>query len=212
MAASGRHLLVGCLAVVILGCSQTVTGNAVRAVPGLDDDSHSPVDVDTVLLEQSQMQAITGAGQDLTIIPSMDGKLPVDIDQLATLAPDECRWYFAETKTFGPEIEEFHKTTYQDPPDRALISQGAAGYRDPATARVAFDSLVGQVTACSTTAEGATYVGELASGGDSMALRSGDCGRDYRVKSVVLVEVTFCRFPPSVPDIVMTNLLAQIPG
>ena len=26
------------------------------------------------------------------------------------------------------------------------------------------------------------------------------CGRDYRLKSVVLVEVTFCAFPDSVPD------------
>jgi hypothetical protein len=41
--------------------------------------------------------------------------------------------------------------------------------------------------------------------------RPGLCGRDYRVKSVVLVEVTFCRFPGSVPDIVMTNILANVP-
>ncbi|HEX2286208.1 MAG TPA: sensor domain-containing protein, partial [Mycobacterium sp.] len=38
------------------------------------------------------------------------------------------------------------------------------------------------------------------------------CGRDYRVKNVVLVEVTACRFPDSVPDIVMTNILAKVPG
>jgi hypothetical protein len=55
------------------------------------------------------------------------------------------------------------------------------------------------------------YVGDVTSGENSLSLRAGDCGRDYRVKSVVLVEVTFCRFPPTVPDIVMTNLLAQIP-
>ena len=78
------------------------------------------------------MRAITGAGEDLTVIPSMDGKFPVDIDGLVDpAAPAECRWYFAETQTFGPEVEEFHKTTYQDPPDGALISQGAAAYRDP---------------------------------------------------------------------------------
>jgi len=28
----------------------------------------------------------------------------------------------------------------------------------------------------------------------------------------VLVEVTFCAFGPSVPDIVMTNILAKVPG
>jgi hypothetical protein len=38
------------------------------------------------------------------------------------------------------------------------------------------------------------------------------CGRDYRVKSVVLVEVTSCAFPDSVSDIVMTNILAKVPG
>jgi hypothetical protein len=158
------------------------------------------------------MQAITGAGEHLTVIPTMDGKLPVDVDQLARAVSDECRWYFAETQTFGGEVEEFHKTTYQDPPDHALISQGAAGYRDPATARRAFEALVGQVTGCESTADGAMFVGDMTSGADSLSLRTGDCGRDYRVKSVVLVEVTFCRFPPSVPDIVMTNVLAQIPN
>jgi hypothetical protein len=29
---------------------------------------------------------------------------------------------------------------------------------------------------------------------------------------VVLVEVTSCVFPGSVPDIVMTNILAKVPG
>jgi hypothetical protein len=33
----------------------------------------------------------------------------------------------------------------------------------------------------------------------------------YRVKSVVLVEVTFRHFPNSVPDIVMTNILTNVP-
>ena len=31
------------------------------------------------------------------------------------------------------------------------------------------------------------------------------------MKSVVLVEVTFCAFPDSVPDIVMANILAKVP-
>ncbi len=41
------------------------------------------VDVDEVLLDQAQIRAITGGGQDVTIIPSMDGKSPVDIEELA---------------------------------------------------------------------------------------------------------------------------------
>jgi hypothetical protein len=211
MPACARLLAVALATVALAACTHTVTGNAVRPTPGLDDASRSPVDVDSVLLKRSRMQAITGAGEHLTVIPSMDGKFPVDIDQLAGAVSEQCRWYFAETQTFGPEIEEFHKTTYQDPPDRALISQGAAGYRDEATARSAFDGLLGQVTACESTEGGSTYVGNLTAVSNAMALRTSECGRDYRLKSVVLVEVTFCRFPPSVPDIVMTNLLAQIP-
>ena len=34
---------------------------------------------------------------------------------------------------------------------------------------------------------------------------------DHHVKNVVLVEVTSCAFPDSVPDIVMTNILAKVP-
>jgi PknH-like extracellular domain len=211
MTAFVRRLALALAAVTVAACTHTVTGTAERPPPGIDDDSRSPVDVDSVLLKQSQMRAITGAGENLTVIPSMDGKQPVDIDQLARAAPAECRWYFAETQTFGQRIEEFHKTTYQDPPDGAQISQGAAGYLDGATARGAFDDLVGQVTSCASTAGGVVFVGDLTSRENSISLRTGDCGRDYRVKSAVLVEVTFCRFPPSVPEIVMTNLLAHIP-
>jgi hypothetical protein len=197
---------------LLTACTHTVTGSAVRTTPGIDDDSRSPVDVESVMLEQTQMRAITGAGEDLTVIPSMDGKFPVDIDVLANPTPAPCRWFFEETKTFGPEVEEFHKTTYQDPPDSGLISQGAAAYRDPPTARRAFDGLAGLVADCAATADGLVFVGDVTSSADSLHLRTGDCGRDYQVKSAVLVEVTFCRFSPSVPDIVMTNLLERIPS
>jgi hypothetical protein len=217
MPASTRTLVVGCVValgmVVTASCAHTVTGNAVRSAPGIDDDSRSPVDVDGVLLDQAQMRAITGAGEQLTVIPSMDGKVPVDIEPLADNAPPPCRWYFAETQTFGPDVEEFHKTTYQDPPDGALISQGAAAYRDQGTARRAFDGLVEQVGRCDSTATGPLFVGEWSATGDSVQTRTGSrCGRDYRLKAVVLVEVTFCAFPASVPDIVVTNIMAKVPG
>jgi hypothetical protein len=216
MPASARTLLVVCAVALSMAgaasCTNTVNGNGVRSVPGFDDDSRSPVDVDGVLLEQSQMRAITGAGEDLTVIPSMDGKLPVDIDQMVDAVPPPCQWYFAETQTFGPDVEEFHKTTYQDPPDGALISQGAAAYRDPGTARRAFDGLVALMDQCDSTPMGPKLVGEWTSTDDSVQSRTGNCGRDYRLKSVVLVEVTSCTFPDSVADIVLTNIMKKVPS
>ena len=210
-ASTATLLVVGCVAALTVACTATVGGAAVRSVPGIDDDSRSPVDVDGVLLEQSQMRSITGGGDDLTIIPSMDGKFPVDVDTFADVVPQKCHWLFAETETFGPEVEEFHKTTYQNPPRGALISQGAAAYRDTATAQHALADLAGRVEDCGSTTSG--YVGEWSTSAQTIRTRtSSECGRDYRLKSVVLVEVTFCAYPASVPDIVMTNVLAKIPG
>jgi hypothetical protein len=200
------------VALLAAGCTQTVGGHALRSTPGIDDDSLSPVDVEAIMLDQSQMRAITGAGEDLTIIPSMDGKIPVDIEPLTESAPPQCRWIFAETQTFGRDVEEFHKTTFQNPPDGGLISEGAAAYRDPAAARRAFDDLVTLVDGCGATPLGPMYVGDWAATTDALQTRpAGACGRDYRVKNVVLVEVTACAFPESVPDIVMTNILAKVP-
>ncbi|MBP1820438.1 sensor domain-containing protein [Mycobacterium sp. OAE908] len=209
-----RPLTVCCAAVLVAaGCAQTVGGRALRAAPEIDDGSRSPVDVETVMLDQSQMRAITGAGDDLTIIPSMDGKSPVDIDQLAKTTPPQCQWVFEETQTFGSDVEEFHKTTFQNPPRGGLISEGAAAYRDPATARRAFVGLVALADGCASTPLGAMFVGDWTASPDSLQMRPGNgCGRDYRVKGVVLVEVTSCAFPDSVPEIVLTNMLAKVPG
>jgi hypothetical protein len=213
MPVSARPLALGCAAALLAaGCTQVVDGSALRAAPGIDEDSLSPVDVETIMLDQSQMRAITGAGEDLTIIPSMDGKVPVDIDQLAETTPPQCKWIFAETQTFGPEVEEFHKTTFQNPPDGGLISEGAAAYRDRDAARRAFDDLVGLVDGCGSTTFGPMFVGNWTATADSLKTRPASaCERDYRVKYVVLVEVTSCAFPGSVSDIVMTNLLARVP-
>ncbi|MEU0494213.1 sensor domain-containing protein [Mycobacterium sp. NPDC006124] len=206
-----RSLLAVCAAALTVGCTSTVDGYAVGSAPGIEDSSRSLVDVDAVLLEQSRMRAITGGGDDLTVIPTMDGKTPVDVDVLADRVPSQCAWLFAETQTFGREVVDFHKTTYQNPPVGALISQGAAAYRDVSTARTAFDGLVGRVDACGSSTAG--YVGDWTADDDAIRTRtSSECGRDYRLKSVVLVEVTFCAYPPSVPDIVMTNVLERVPG
>ena len=150
-ATAGRLAAVCAAAMLAAGCAQTIQGTAMRAAPGIDDESQSPVDVESVMLDQAQMRAITGAGENLTIVPSMDGKIPVDVSDLMNGTPQECQWYFAETQTFGPEVEEFHKTTFQNPPDGGLISEGAAAYRDPETARHAFADLVGRVYDCGST-------------------------------------------------------------
>jgi hypothetical protein len=172
----------------------------------------SGVDVDHVLLDQNRMRAITGADEHLTIIPSMDGKSPVDVDTLADTAPRQCRFVYEDTATFGPDIAEFHKTTFQYPPRGGLISEGAAAYRDTNTAHHAFDALVATVRGCANTSAGAGYVGPWISDERSLQTRPGDCGRDYEVKSVVLMEVTFCGFPESVSTIVITNIAANVPG
>ncbi len=208
-------ILLCCAAAAMLsaGCTQTVSGSAFRTPAGLDDDSLSPVDVETIMLDRAQMQAITGAGEDLTPIPGMDGKFPMDIEPFTATTPPQCAWIFAETQTFGADVEEFHKTTYQNPPAGGLISQGAAAYRDPATAHAAFTALLQQVAECDSITLGTMFVGNWAATDESVEIRTGgSCGRDYRLKYVVLVEVTFCSFPDSVADVMMTNILAAVPG
>ena len=211
--AAGRLAAICAAALMAAGCAHTVAGTATRTAPEIDEDSRSPVDVESVMLDQAQMRAITGAGDALTIVPSMDGKSPVDVSDLMNGTPQECQWYFAETQTFGSEVEEFHKTTFQNPPDGGLISEGAAAYRDQETARHAFADLVGRVYDCGSTELGSTFIGEWNADADTLTMRSpGSCGRDYRIKNVVLVEVSFCAFPDSVPGIVMTNIMAKVPG
>ncbi|WP_370329577.1 sensor domain-containing protein [Mycolicibacterium hippocampi] len=212
MTARLRASALCAVVLLVAGCAHTVDGTAVRSVPGIDEDSRSPVDVDVVLLKRAQMQAVTGAGDDLTAIPGMDSKVPVDIDVMFESVPPQCQWVFAESQIFGTEGEEFRKSTFQNPPRGGLISQAAAGYRDSAAAQRAFDGLVERIGGCDATDSGPAIVGAVTTTEDSVATRPGNCGRDYRVKSVVLVEVTFCAFPDSVPDIVMSNILANVPG
>ncbi len=202
-----------CVAAVLLtGCTRWADGVPLRALS--EPPYHPPgiVDVDHVMLTQAQMQAITGGGQDVTVIPTMDGKSMVDVESLAESVPRDCRFVFAETDTFGTDVEDFHKTSFQYPSRRALISQGAAAYRDGVTAQHAFNTLSTAVHRCAEESMGASLVGDVDGTVDSLRTRPGRCGRDYRLKTSVLVEVTFCAFPESVPEIVMTNILNKIPG
>jgi hypothetical protein len=208
-----RAGLVCCAAALLLtGCTQWVDGTPLPAASEPPLRPPGIVDVDQVLLTQAQMQAITGGGPDLTIIPSMDGKFPVDVEQLAESVPRDCRFIFAETDTFGADVEDFHKTSFQHPARRALISEGAAAYRDDAAARQAFNMLSTTAHRCAAGPMGSYLVGEVDTDTDSLHTRPGRCGRDYRLKSSVLVEVTFCAFPESVPEIVMANIVSRIPG
>ncbi|MCX2933957.1 sensor domain-containing protein [Mycobacterium sp. CVI_P3] len=208
-----RAGLACCAAAALLtGCTQWVEGSPLRAASEPPYRPPGIVDVDQVLLTQAQMRAITGGGQDLTIIPSMDGKYQVDIEPLAESVPRDCRFVFAETDTFGSDVADFHKTSFQYPARGALISEAAAAYRDDAAARQAFNMLSTAVHRCADGSMGSYLVGEVDGDTDSLRTRPGRCGRDYRLKSSVLVEVTFCAFPESVPEIVMTNIVNKIPG
>jgi hypothetical protein len=109
-------------------------------------------------------------------------------------------------------VETFHKTTFQYPPRGGLISEGAAAYRDADTARRAFGALVTTVRNCADSSAGLGLVGAWNSDERSLHTRPGDCGRDYLIKSVVLMEVTYCGFPESVSTIVITNIAANVPG
>lgn len=207
-----RAGLACCAAATLLtGCTQWVAGAPLRAAGEPPYQPPGVVDVDQVLLGQDQMRAITGTGQDLTIIPSMDGKSPVDVVELADSVPPECRFVFAETATFGTGFEDFHKTSFQSPPRSALISEGAAAYRDAASARRVFDALSASVARCAESSYGALLVGDVDADAETVRIRPGSCGRDYRLTGAVLVEVTFCEFPDSVSEIVMTNIVSRIP-
>lgn len=203
------RLLWCCALLLTAACTRVVAG---EALPKFGAVPVGVLDAGAVLLDQSRMRAITGAGEHLTIIPSMDGRYPVDVDSLAATAPPECRFVFAETATFGPGVKAFHKTTFQDPPQGRLISEGAASYTDTDTARRAFDALVATVDSCAASSMGWLLVDEWKAGADSLRMRPGNCGRDYRVLSVALLEVTFCGFPESVSEIVLTNIAANVPG
>ncbi|QNI06257.1 sensor domain-containing protein [Mycobacterium kubicae] len=202
-------LLVCWAMVCTVACTRVVSG---EALPMFGAVPLGVLDASMLLLDQSRMRAITGAGDHLTIIPSMDGAYPVDIEDLAATTPRECRFVYAETATFGPDVAAFHKTTFQNPPEGGIISEGAASYRDPGAARRAFDALVATVGECASTSNGWLYVDKMKAEGDSLRFRPGECGRDYRVRSVALLEVTYCGFPPSVSEIVMTNMAANVPG
>jgi hypothetical protein len=194
-------------AMLASGCMKQVDGQAVRAPDG---PPPGVLDVDQIVLGIEQMRAITGAGQDLMAVPGMDGKALVDVDELAEQVPRECRFVFSDTATFGTAVAGFRKISFQNPPAGVLITEGAAAYVGPAEAARAFNALQTTVTGCAGTAYGAVLVGQWNAEAESLSMRLGDCGRDYRLKSSVLVEVTFCGLPEATTSIVIANILTRI--
>lgn len=207
------RLLPLCAVAALLGCTRMVGGAGLlppTQIPGrLPPEG---VEISRILLDNSRMRGITGAGEELTIIPSMDTSSPVDIDELAATLPPPCRYIYAENTVFGREFAQFRKITYQYPPKGALISEGAAVYPDPDTARSAFDALIGTVAECADSSAGPVLVGDWAADQQTLHTRAGACGRSYLLKTVALLEVTHCGFSESIADLVVINMAAGVPG
>lgn len=207
-----RRVLMVLAALATAGCTTVVTG---RPVPDPNENlfGAAPFSAAELLLGVDRIRAITGGDESLNVIPTMDTEYPVDIEPLVETAPPECALVFAETEVFGRDYAAFHKTTYQYPPESGLISEAAAVYSDSDAAAAAFRTLSAHVYTCGATDYGATYLGEPTDGENTLRTRpAGDCGRDYRLESSALIEVTFCGFPDSVPEIVIANIVANVPG
>jgi hypothetical protein len=211
MARRGSALLA-CLAAVTLasGCTHVVGGIAL--MPPAEGPYLSGMDVDDLLLTTPELRDLTGAGLDLNGVPGMDSKQPVDDDLLVGSAPPECQFVFRESAVFGPDVKQFHKTSFQTPPNQALLSEAAAAYLDADTALRAFDNITDLVKSCGATRSGYAYVYDWTA--DQQTLRAesfGDCGRVYRLQSTVLIEVTYCGYRSRVvPELVATRIAARV--
>lgn len=205
-----RLVLICAVTAATVGCTRLVAGTALPALPPPAPDD--AVDLGRIILDTPRMRALVGADERLTIIPTMDSSSPADIDELAATIPPPCRFIFAETAVFGSAPTRFHKTTYQYPPKAALLSEGAAVYPDAESARRALDALVATVAECAASPAGSGLVSDWAAVDQSLRTRAGDCGRAYQVKSVVLLEVTYCGFSESDADLVVANMAAAVPG
>ncbi|MBV8966943.1 MAG: sensor domain-containing protein [Mycobacteriaceae bacterium] len=201
-----------CLAAVALagGCARLVGG--VPLMPPAQGPYLDGMDVDELLLTTSELRDLTGAGPDLNGVPGMDSAQAVDDDLLADSAPPECQFVFRESTVFGPDVKQFHETSFQTPPKQALLSEAAAAYLDTDTALRTFDNVADLVKTCGSTDSGYAYVYDWTA--DSQTVRAesfGDCGRTYRLQSTVLIEVTYCGYHSHViADLVATRIAAKV--
>jgi hypothetical protein len=202
-----QRLALVCAAVVLTaGCTQQVDG---AALPVLSQAPGGVVRVDGVLLGPAQMRAVTGS-LDLAVSPGMNGKAPIDDPELATAVPSACQFVFADSSTFGPDTEDFRKTSYRIAAGNERISEAAAAYHGAKAAGEAFARLRTAVIGCADTHYGRVLVGEWKADTSSVRMRLASCGRDYRLKSSVVVEVTFCGFPDATTGAVMANIVSRI--
>lgn len=202
-----RPLLAYTAALLVCGCTQEIGG---QAVPPVGAGPDGLVHVDGVLLGLAQMRTVTDTAA-LMIAPGMTGKAPFDDVEAAQLVDPTCRFAFSDTATFGTDRADFSKTSYLvPPPTTAKISEGAASYRDTAGAAKALSALRIAAIGCADTVYGSTLIGEWQADHDSIRMRLGDCRRDYRRKSSVLVELTSCGFDEPTTEGVMSNILSRI--
>ncbi|MGB3474670.1 MAG: sensor domain-containing protein [Mycobacterium sp.] len=205
-----RLVPIWAVTAAVVGCTRLVDGTALP--PVVLPAPTGVVDLGRIMLGTPRMRAIVGADEQLTVIPTMDSSSPTDIDDLAATIPPPCRFIFAETAVFGSAATRFHKTTYQYPPKAALVSEGAAVYPDTEAAHHALDTLVNTVAECADTAAGPGLVSDWDSDEESLRTHAGACGRAYQVKSVVLLEVTYCGFSQADAALVVTNMASAVPG
>jgi len=203
-----RLALVCTAAVLASGCTQRVDG---AALPVSSKTPGGVVKVDGVLLGRAQMRAVTDS-LGLTVSPGMNGKAPIDDRESARSVPPFCQFVFADSATFGPDAEDFRKTSYRVDADSERISEAAASYDGATAARRAFARLRDDVIDCADSFYGRFLVGEWTADAASVRMRLSSCGRDYRLKSSVIVEVTFCDFPDAITEAVMSNILSRIPA
>ena len=194
---------------VMTGCARMVGGTALAPVaPSITTPA---VDVGRIMLDPSRVRALLGADEQLTVIPTMDSATPVDLEDLAAAVPEPCRFTVADTAVFGTSFTHFHKTTYQYPPKAALLSQAAALYPDPESARRALDALVSKVSACAKSSAGPDLVTDWSADDGFVHTRAATCGRAYQIKSAVLLEVTYCGFTESDANLIVANMAHAIP-
>ncbi|MGV0625261.1 sensor domain-containing protein [Mycolicibacter minnesotensis] len=202
------RLIPICAVAAVVGCTRLVGGTALPLAPSSTDGA----DLSRIMLDTPRIRALVGADEQLTIIPTMDSPAPADIDELAATVPPPCRFIFAETAVFGTRHTRFRKITFQYPPNAAIISQAAAIYPDPQTARQTLDALAATVAACADSPAGTKLVGDWAADPETLRSGAGACGSAYQLKSVVLLEVTYCGFTSSDADLVLTNMAANVTG